>query len=375
MKDGKRPTDIQTYILLSASDYTPTQPFLNRDPRFYRTFAFPGVRWAFNGDPRSDKNNYTQDGTEFELWNYVWYASVKDRDNTDTGSDKTYGADGLLKNAKGFYVRKRSDDLDVNTNTRYVYETEDGNNAFKRNANPYIEIRFAEALLNFAEAACGAGHLSEAVAALKQIRQRVGYTGDCGLDADLESNRAKLFSAILYERQIELAYEGKRYDDMRRWMLFDGGAEKAEGAPTTWTLSGFSGNTCTYLGFKKFNGQRRDNMEFRVSNNFNNGIGEGTVNGDPLLNVARPNALDLRKDISTQQDALMTFYNTYLVRKKKKGDDYSSDNAELYISYLPKYYFLGFKQGVQGSNKELKQTIGWDDYINGGNGTFDPLAE
>ena len=58
--------------------------------------------------------------------------------------------------------------------------------------------------------------LKEAVDRLKLIRQRVGYTGDCGLQANLESDPAACMSAILYERQIELAYEGKRFDDCRR---------------------------------------------------------------------------------------------------------------------------------------------------------------
>lgn len=46
-------------------------------------------------------------------------------------------------------------------------------------------------------------------------------------------------AAILYERQIELAYEGKRFDDLRRWMLFDGGSELADGAPASWKLTGW----------------------------------------------------------------------------------------------------------------------------------------
>ena len=47
-----------------------------------------------------------------------------------------------------------------------------------------------------------------------------------------------------------------------------------------------------------------------------------------------------------------------------------------YINYLPKYYFLGFTQGVSAHNQGLLQTIGWEDYNNGGAlGTFDPLAE
>ena len=41
-----------------------------------------------------------------------------------------------------------------------------------------MEIRFAEVLLNYAEAACGAGHLDEAVAQLQRIRARVGYTAE-----------------------------------------------------------------------------------------------------------------------------------------------------------------------------------------------------
>ena len=39
---------------------------------------------------------------------------------------------------------------------------------------PLIEMRYAAVLLNLAEAACGAGQMTEAVGYLKQIRQRAG---------------------------------------------------------------------------------------------------------------------------------------------------------------------------------------------------------
>ena len=42
-----------------------------------------------------------------------------------------------------------------------------------------------------------------------------------------------MLAAVLYERQIELAYEGKAFDDLRRWMLFDGGTETFEGEPSS----------------------------------------------------------------------------------------------------------------------------------------------
>lgn len=167
---------------------------------------------------------------------------------------------------------------------------------------------------------------------------------------------------------------------MRRWMLFDGGATLPDGAPVSWKLTGWGGNTCTYLGFKPLNGQRRENLEFRVNIDGGSGVGVGgtTVDSDPLVKagVTRPAAMDLRKELTNEQERLKTFYEANLTRKTKKGDSYNDSHSELYITFLPRYYFLGFNQGIQGNNSTLQQTIGWGDYMNGGsNGTFDPLAE
>ena len=186
-------------------------------------------------------------------------------------------------------------------------------------------------------------------------------------------------SAILYERQIELAYEGKRFDDCRRWLLYDGGTRfnEIEGAPSTWTLTGWGGNTCDWLGFTPLNGQRRENMEFRVSDSHNNGLGGTTFDSDPLGDVERCAGVDLRQeDLTSQLETLRDWYNQNLVRKLKKGDGRTSAQEDLYMNFLPRYYFLGIPRGALNNMQAVDQTIGWEDSHNGGaNGTFDPLAE
>jgi len=218
-----------------------------------------------------------------------------------------------------------------------------------------------------------AGYTDEAAGYLQEVRDRAGVPAYSNL-----SDQATCMSAILYERQIEFAYEGKRFDDMRRWLLFDGGAQFStiSGAPSTWALTGWGGNTCTWLGFKQFNGQRRENLEFRTADKY--GVGGTTFDSDPLVNagVTRPAGLDLRIDLSAQETELAQWYTDNLVLKQKRGDGYDSQHNLLYINFLPKYYFLGFTNGVQSANKTMSQTIGWEDYNNGGAmGTFDPLAE
>lgn len=382
MKDGKRPRGLNTYIKLSESadeanikDY----PFMNRDPRFYRTFAMPGFRWAYTGDPvpASEFNPNYDNGKNYVLWNYVWYADAEDAEDVESGN--AYGADNLLKDRKGVYVRKRSNDGDV-SDPLYEFDAKSG--GFSYSAAPWMEIRYAEVLLNYAEAACGAGAMGEAVEQLKLIRQRAGYTGDCGLEEKLATDQAACMSAVLYERQIELAYEGKRFDDLRRWMLFDGGTGKVAGAPASWTLTGWGGNTCNWLGFAPLNNQRRENMEFRLNNKYGVGGTTGAPESDPLLKagVTRPAGLDLRKEINDEEGNQLTelqqFYNEHFMRKLKKGDAYDSNKQPLTINFLPRYYFLGFSQGAMNNNEGIEQCIGWEDSNNGGTmGTFDPLAE
>lgn len=383
MSDGKVPATAGTYNLLekSSETYDEEFPLENRDPRFYRTFTFPGERWAYDGNSTlaqfgAGYPSYNN-GKDFELWNYVWYTKSDDAGNVE--SSTCYASDSLLTNNRGVYVRKRSNDSDI-SQALYVYDATVSNGGFCYSAAPYVELRYAEVLLNLAEVACGAGDMEYAVSLLKLIRQRAGYTAEnnFGLQTNLVSNQAACMSAILYERQIELAYEGKRFLDMRRWLLFDGGEgiSAIPGAPSTWRLTGWGGNTCTWLGVKPFNNQRRENIEFRTADKY--GVGDVNAASDPLrkANVTRCAALDLRKDLTEQMSTLKNWYKDNLTYKMKKGDSYDSQKVPLYTQFFAKYYFLGLTHGAMNNNTKIEQTIGWEDTNRGGaNGTFDPLAE
>lgn len=369
MADGKKPSEVGTY------SYSTLKFFQNRDPRFYRTFAFPGEYWRFEGDPLlwSPLSNAKYRGPLYVLWNYAWYADATRQNDPNISG---FAADTLGQNYRGIYIRKRSNDFDMTTPTPtclYRWPSTSAENrqgAFGEGAMPHMEMRYAEVMLNFAEAACAIGQTAEAIQVLKDIRKRAGFTNDTenyGLNVAELADRGKLFGAILYERQIELAYEGKRFDDMRRWLLWDGGGNFGEinGAPSTWTLSGFSGNTCTYLGVEPFNGKRRDNVELATIATAVEAQGK-----DPIL-VNRPAPIDLKLNLSTQITALGTFYDTYLKRKVRIGDEVGK-----VVTFKPLYYFIGFTSGAQTNNINLPQTIGWADVNNGNaNGTFDPLAE
>ena len=377
MADGLKPGE-------SSIPYDKLNFWLNRDPRFYRTFAFPGVQWQWSEggvsltDPSLNgiipTDVYTT-GRNYALWSYMWNDNEDDLEKTSTSNG--YWAELLTQStdkagSHSIYVRKRTDDLHLHSTPFYEYINSQSNpKGFMKNAAPLLSMRYAEVLLNFAEAACGAGHYDEAVQALQQIRARVGYTAanNFGLPTYINGDRAKLFAAILYERQIELAFEGVRYGDMHRWMLFDGGEGQAAIKPS-WALTGFGGNTCNYLGLRPLNGTKRHQIVLYCLDASVTDPTEGN----------RPEAITLDEDmtctVGTFNDNkvkdLAEFYEIFLGRKDVNLD---GNDETLTIKYRPTYYFLGLRQNAMQTNPTLHQTVGWHDLGRNADGLFDPLAD
>lgn len=142
--------------------------YKNRDPRFYATILFQGAPW-----------NAMEEG-----FTYEW--------TTGTNMSQT-----------GYNFRKFVDPA--------AYKANIDNHA---NA---ILIRYAEVLLTYAEAKNELSGPSAAVYdALDQIRERSGMPP---IDRSLHASQASLRKVIRNERRIELALEGQRYMDIRRWEI------------------------------------------------------------------------------------------------------------------------------------------------------------
>ncbi|MCR8558912.1 RagB/SusD family nutrient uptake outer membrane protein [Mucilaginibacter sp. BJC16-A38] len=110
----------------------------------------------------------------------------------------------------GFSVRKW---LDPNLATSQVKENNE--------AQTWIEMRYAEVLLNRAEAALELGsagtngaNAADAFTVINQIRSRAGATQLSGVGA-------LTIDTLRMERRKELAFENKTYWDLRRWRIFD----------------------------------------------------------------------------------------------------------------------------------------------------------
>nr|WP_320057932.1 RagB/SusD family nutrient uptake outer membrane protein [uncultured Bacteroides sp.] len=99
----------------------------------------------------------------------------------------------------GYFLKKLVDETHHFTTSQYC-------------ESPWIAIRYAEVLLNYAEACCKTSDPTNANKAIKEIRNRVGlpYSDKSG-DA--------LMAAIRQERKVEFSCEGLYYWDMRRWKL------------------------------------------------------------------------------------------------------------------------------------------------------------
>ena len=173
MNNGKDITD-------GTSGYNAQNPYVNRDPRFYATVLYNGASYR---------------GSTIDAF-------------SPGGKDSKDGPSNWNTTKTGYYLRKFMNDNNVIDNP---WST--------TGQQPWIYIRYAEILLNYAEAQNEAvGPDASVYSAVNQIRQRSGV-GMPALPAGL--SQAQMRDAIRKERRVELAFEEHRFYDVRRWKIAD----------------------------------------------------------------------------------------------------------------------------------------------------------
>lgn len=157
--------------------------------------------WA-NREPRFYASIYTQN-TVWKGAPLQFYFGLKKPDGSII-RDGSYGGIAAKGNQFTTTVARTGTGFGV---LKYLEESKNNFGPRATSGTDYIVFRYGETLLNLAEAAFELGKLGEALDAINQIRRRAGV-------ADLSSIDRK---KIRHERKIELAFEGHRYWDLRRW--------------------------------------------------------------------------------------------------------------------------------------------------------------
>lgn len=170
--------------------------FEKAEPRLRGTVIFPG-------DIFKDEEIDIQKGIYESYPDGELYTSA---DFTAMYKDKAIiGRSGMGNNettTTGFLIRKYQ-----NPNVQKSDIT------FWKDSKHWIDIRYAEVLLNRAEAAFALGEKEDALYCINLIRERAG--------AKLYSMDDLTEKSIQKERRMELAFENHTYWDLRRWRIAD----------------------------------------------------------------------------------------------------------------------------------------------------------
>ena len=173
---------VDSYEMADGSEFSwnvnGDDPYSGREPRFYATILYNGAEW---------------EGREIETYEGGADGIISFPHNT--------GASGTT--ITGYYMKKwlteGSTDWIINGSTHF-----------------YVMLRYGEVLLNKAEALAQqnwAENSEEALQCLNDIRARVGLPARSATSLD------EFMELLRQERKVELAGEGFRYWDLRRWRM------------------------------------------------------------------------------------------------------------------------------------------------------------
>lgn len=180
--------------------YKPSDPYANRDPRLHAFIVVNESQYCGH-----TQYNYWEVGAIDPSFPA---AEAKRFSSVDIGGEHQDASSAAHNSITGYLCRKMiEEDLPKNA---YSYEW--------GSTTPYIEIRLAEVLLNYAEAANETGNINKACELLEMIRKRAGINNPAVPQAN-KANQQALREFIRNERYIELCFEQKRYWDLKRWKI------------------------------------------------------------------------------------------------------------------------------------------------------------
>ena len=157
--------------------------YKNKDPRFHATILYNQTFWI---DTPVETHYFTIKSN----------INTDKRDNSLSGRGKDVNNTAAGATQTGFCIKK--------------YLTEERGISKGKSDTDFIIYRLGEIYLNLAEAAFELGdtdRIEEARIAVNEIRKRAGMPEHAFID----------LKKIRHERRIELAFEGIRFWDLRRW--------------------------------------------------------------------------------------------------------------------------------------------------------------
>ncbi len=174
-------------------------PYEDRESRFYANILYDGAEYSSIKDrvPSTDEI-----GIQVETGTYTYFNDDGEKVTRD-GYDAQGGVLQETKNytRTGYYCHKYVKD-------DYTEKFESGD------ISQCVLMRLSEFYLSYAECLVMLGRGDEARDYILPIRQRAGLP-DESLPATLTMDD------IMHERRIELAFEGQRFFDVRRWQILD----------------------------------------------------------------------------------------------------------------------------------------------------------
>lgn len=180
----------------------PADAFRNKDARFFASINYPGGVWkgtklVIQGAiVKPDGTLLESDGSYTHTDGNTYYTFGAESQANYSGF-RFYGEGNMTRS--GFLMRK------------FLQEKTEVTAAWRQSTTDYMDMRYAEVLLNYAEAVVESGYIAndahnKAKKAVNDIRFRAGHTVEIPLTLD----------NVLRERRVEFAFENKLVWDLLR---------------------------------------------------------------------------------------------------------------------------------------------------------------